>query len=127
MDPHVLKPPNLVQLAPSIPQVSTLCPANTPAKHMGDSDSLQTAGPKKLLDPSQGTWKRLGPPKQVLDIKSTSLTGNGPKRKTEDVTILHDTTLDKKQKLDEEAKVLQKIMANNMGSAVAAWQHHQVQ
>ena len=71
MDPHVLKPPNLVQLAPPIPQVSALCPANTPAKHVGDSDNLQTVGPKKLLDPSQGTWKRLRPPKQVLDIKST--------------------------------------------------------
>lgn len=66
---------------------------------MGDNDSLHTVGPKKLLDPSQGSWERLGPPKQTLDRNNTCLTGSGPICKTGDMIIMHgvhDITLDKK-------------------------------
>lgn len=97
---------------------------------MGDNDSLHTVGPKKLLDPSQGTWKRLGPSKQIVDTNNTCLTSSGPKRKFGNVSIMHgmhDITLDKKQKLDEEVKFIGKIMADNMGSAMAAWQYRRVQ
>ena len=34
---------------------------------------------------------------------------------------MHDSSLDKKLKLDEEARSLGKIMVDNLGSAVAAW------
>ena len=54
-----------------------------------------------------------------MDTSDSSGQLVGPKRKTH-----VDTFRDKKQKLlDDEAKTLGKLMADNLGSAVAAWQH----
>lgn len=87
---------------------------------MLDSEHLHINGPKIVLEPAKGTWKRIGPLKPVLDTKTTTLPSTGPKRKTEDISTMHDSSFDKKQKLDEEGKRLGKIMANNLGPVVAA-------
>ena len=52
----------------------------------------------------------------------------GPKRKTHAEDMHEDTSIEKKQKLlDMEAKTFGKLMADNLGSVVAAWQHHRAQ
>lgn len=119
-DPLAPCSPNLVH--PIIPavQVSTSCLTDTQTKHMLDSEHLHINGPKIVLEPAKGTWKRIGPLKPVLDTKTTTLPSTGPKRKTEDISTMHDSSFDKKQKLDEEGKSLGKIMANNLGPVVAA-------
>lgn len=120
-DPFAPCSPNLVH--PIIPtvNVSTSCLTDTHTKHVLNSKRVHTKGPKNVLDPAQGTWKRIGPPKPVFDTKPTTLLSTGPKRKTEDISIMHDSSLDKKLKLDEEARSLGNIMEDNLGSMVAAW------
>lgn len=61
---------------------------------------------------------------QLVDLKSKThvdtLRDKKQKLLDEEAKTLHD----KKQKLlDDEAKTLGKLMADNLGSAVAAWQH----
>lgn len=111
---------------PPTPYVSDSHLGDNPIMHVQDSNHVPLHGPKKTIDPSQGTWKRVGPPKQTLDLQLHS-PPVGPKRKPESQYHSHATSIDKKQKLDEDTCTLGKIMAENLGSAVAAWQHHQNQ
>ncbi|KAK7853822.1 hypothetical protein CFP56_034518 [Quercus suber] len=126
-DPLAPCSPNLVHPIIPVVHVSTPCLTDTQTKHVLNPEHVHSSGPKNVLNPAQGTWKRIRPPKLVLDTKPTTLLSTGPKRKTEDMSTMHDSSLDKKQKLDEEAKSLGKIMADNLGSAVATWQHRRVQ
>ena len=41
--------------------------------------------------------------------------------------VLDDMSLDKKQKLAEEESAVARTIPDNMGSAMATWQHRQVQ
>lgn len=81
------------------------------------------------------TWNHLKEHGKELDLqnklwtqnsKDTTLPSVGPKRKTKGQTQPHTTSSDKKQKLDEKTCTLGKIMADNLGSTVAAWQHYRV-
>ena len=51
----------------------------------------------------------------------------GPKRKCEDTDPNIAILTEKKQRLNDEAKALGKLMADNLGSAVAATQHRRTQ
>ena len=63
-----------------------------------------------------------------MDTNGPNIDILGSKRKTSDEVIMRDTLDDKKQKiLDDEARTLGKLMADNLGSAVAAWQHRRTQ
>ncbi|KAF3952002.1 hypothetical protein CMV_022403 [Castanea mollissima] len=128
--PHTIPEPHITEtLNPDIPetQKTTTSPTcSTPTVNTG---------------PPLGTWRRLGPPRQIMDTSDSSDHPVGPKRKTHATHA--DTLHDKKQKLsdaeekilhdkkqqllDDEAKTLGKLMADNLGSAVAAWQHYREQ
>lgn len=63
-----------------------------------------------------------------MDTNGPNIDVLGSKRKNSDDVVIRDTLEDKKQKMfDEEARTLGKLMADNLGSAVAAWQHHRTQ
>ena len=63
-----------------------------------------------------------------MDNNGPNIDISGSKRKNSDEMIMRDTLDDKKQKmLDDEAHTLGKLMADNLGSVVAAWQHHRTQ
>ena len=94
--------------------------------HVQDSNHVPLYGLKKTIDPSQGTWNRIGPPKQTLDLQLHS-PPVGPKRKPESQPHSYATSIDKKLKLDEDTHTLGKLMADNLGSAVAAWQPYRAQ
>ena len=49
------------------------------------------------------------------------------KCKPKEMGVLDDMSLDKKQKLAEEESAMARTITDNMGSAVATWQHRQVQ
>ena len=64
-------------------------------------------------------------PNHAMDITEASGPILGPKRKAHMDETQGGVFIDKKQHLlDEEAKALGKLMADNLGSAVAAMQHH---
>lgn len=93
------------------------------------------------VGPKLGTWKRLGPPNHAMDITKANGPILGPKHITEAKGLFlgpkHKAHMDephggvfsdKKQRLlDEETKALGKLMADNLGSAVAAVQHRREQ
>ena len=58
---------------------------------------------------------------------NTILSCAGPKCKPEEMGVLDDMSLDKKQKLAEEESAMARTITDNMGSAMATWQHRQVQ
>ena len=63
-----------------------------------------------------------------MDTRDSNDQTLGPKHKTHVEDMHEDTSIEKKQKLlDMEAKTLGKLMTDNLGSAVAAWQHRQAQ
>ena len=83
--------------------------------------------PEKI-EPLHGTWYRIGPPRETMNTSTSSETVLGPKRKQQDSLSIDDSPTNKKHKLLEmEAKSLGKLMVENLGSAVAAWQHHRMQ
>ena len=114
------------QLVPPTPHVSDSHLGDNPIMHVQDSNHVPLHGPKKTIDPSQGTWKRIRPPKQTLDLQLHS-PPVGPKRKPESQPHSDAMSNNKKQKLDEDTRILEKLMADNLGSAVAAWQPYRAQ
>ena len=78
--------------------------------------------------PLHGTWRRIGPPHNTVSVGISCESVLGPKRKQQDGPLPDDPPNDKKQRLLEmEAKSLGKLMAENLGSAMAARQHHWTQ
>lgn len=63
----------------------------------------------------------------MMDTSDATLSTIGPKRKLETLHGMHGTSLDKKQKLNEETTIPDQLMVHNMGSAMPAMQDHQVQ
>ena len=70
---------------------------------------------------TRGTWKRLEHAKHVMDTSDVTLSTIGPKRKVGTLHGLHGTSLDKKQKLNEETTTNQ-LTVHTMGSTVPAIQ-----
>ena len=94
----------------------------TPPVHKKSSNST-TSTSLDPVGPEIGSWRRLGPPRQIMDTNGPNIDILGLKCKNTDEVIMRDTLDDKKQKmLDDEACTLGKLMADNLGSAVAAWQ-----
>ena len=80
------------------------------------------------VGPKLGTWKRLGPPSHTMDITKAIGPILGPKRKAHMYETQGGVFIDKKQRLlDEETKILGKLMADNLGSTIAALQHRREQ
>nr|XP_023926510.1 uncharacterized protein LOC112037926 [Quercus suber] len=93
-----------------------------------NSNSSITSTPLDLVGPKQSSWRRLGPPRHIMDASGTCDHMSGSKRKSSEEVIMEDSFDEKKQKLlNEEARTLGKLMADNLGSAVAAWQHRRTQ
>ena len=85
-------------------------------------DTLQN---ENLHGTGQGTWRRLGLPRDLMNSTTSSESVLRSKRKQHSLPSVVDPLTDKKQKLlDMVAKALGKIMAENLGSVVAARQHH---
>ena len=90
---------------------------------MQDNIHVPFHGSKKKLDPAQGTWKRLGPPPVGSKIKPEdkaidpkhNLPSVGPKRKPVEQSHAHATSIDKKQKLKDEASTLKNFETDNLG------------
>ena len=103
----------------------------TPAPHISNSHLDANANPscntKSLVGPKIGTWRRLGPPAHAMDTSEKNEQVLGPKRKCEDTDPNIAILTEKKQRLNDEAKALGKLMADNLGSAVAATQHRRTQ
>ena len=108
---------------------------DTPIMHVQDNMRVPFHGPKKKLDPAQGTWKRLGPPPVGSKIKPEDKVMNpnnnspsvGPKCKPVEQSYAHATSIDKKQKLEDDPCTLKNFEIDNLGSVVATWQHRRVQ
>lgn len=88
-------------------------------------DTLQN---ENLHSTVQGTWHRLGLPRDLMNSTTSSESVLRSKRKQHSLPSVVDPLTDKKQKLlDMVAKSLGKITAENLGSVVAARQHHRTQ
>uniref|UniRef100_A0A7N2MZ67 Zinc knuckle CX2CX4HX4C domain-containing protein n=1 Tax=Quercus lobata TaxID=97700 RepID=A0A7N2MZ67_QUELO len=88
-------------------------------------DTLQN---ENLHSTVQGTWRRLGLPRDLMNSTTSSESVLRSKRKQHSLPSVVDPLTDKKQKLlDMVAKALGKIMVENLGSVVAARQHHRAQ
>nr|POF08596.1 hypothetical protein CFP56_53082 [Quercus suber]POF08598.1 hypothetical protein CFP56_53084 [Quercus suber] len=96
---------------------------DTPVMHVQDNIHMPFHGPKKKLDPAQGTWKRLGPPPvetkikpedKAMDPKHNSPSA-GPKRKSVEQSHAHATSIDKKQKLEDDPRTLKNFETDNLG------------
>nr|POF16853.1 hypothetical protein CFP56_17421 [Quercus suber] len=83
-------------------------------------DPLHASSQPELLHGIvHGTWRRLGPPRDVKNSTTSSETVLKSKRKQQSPPSPEDPLTDKKQKLlDLEAKSLGKLMAENLGSAL---------
>nr|POE90306.1 hypothetical protein CFP56_68285 [Quercus suber] len=82
----------------------------------------------KKTEPLHGTWRRLGLPRDTVNAGISCELVLGPKRKPQDVPLPDDPPNDKKQRhMEMEAKSLGKLMAEHLGSAVAARQHRRMQ
>lgn len=125
VDPLVITLANLGQIVSPDLRVHDNCLVDALVVHVLDIKGM--LGLKKLLDLTQGTWKRLGPTKHISTDKETILPCAGPKRKPEEMVIPDGMSLDKKQKLAEEESAMARTIPDNMGSVVAAWQHRRVQ
>ena len=68
-------------------------------------------------------WKWLTPAKQQQDTMEAEIEDPMQKRKLKINGVLKETDVVKKQKTEEETKVLGKLMPQHLGSAVAAVQH----
>ena len=79
MDPPTITLSSQMTTFPTEPQDQDNCLIDTPVTHVLDFNHIPLHGSKKALDPSQGTWKRLGPPKPVLDNSNSCLSLSGPK------------------------------------------------
>uniref|UniRef100_A0A7N2LPN5 DUF4283 domain-containing protein n=1 Tax=Quercus lobata TaxID=97700 RepID=A0A7N2LPN5_QUELO len=107
--------------------LSTITDHVTSSVHKNFSNSTRSTS-LDPVGPQTGSWRRLGPPRQIMDTNGPNIDILGSKRKNSDEVIMRDTLDDKKQKiLDDEARTLGKLKADNLGSAVAAWQHHRTQ
>ena len=79
------------------------------------------------LGPKLATWRRIGPPTPHA-MESSNEPILGPKRKSQALDTQNTIFTQKKHRtLEDEAKVLGKLMADNLGSAVAARQHRREQ
>ena len=72
------------------------------------------------LGPQPRTWKRLAPTYHTMNTNEDSGLCMGQKQKCKTHEVEDRATLNKKQCLEEETKTLSKLMADNLGSAVAA-------
>ena len=71
----------------------------------------------------KGKWKWLASAKQQQDTVEAKIKGPTQKRKLKIGGVLKEIDVVKKQKIEEEIKVLGKLMPQHLGSTVAAVQH----
>ena len=122
MDPPESNPSNLRQAVSSDLGLHDTHLVDAPLAHVLDIKSM--IGPTRLMDPIQGTWKRLGPSKNKTMDQEAILPCVGPKRKPEEMCKLDDITLEKKQKLAEEDSTMARTITDNMESgpmSVLSW------
>ena len=100
VDPPESNPSNLQQAVSTNPGLHDTHLIYAPVEHVLDIKSM--TWPKRLMDPIQGTWKRLGPSKNKTTAQEVFLPCVGPKRKPEEMCKSDDITLEKKQKLADE-------------------------
>nr|POE90757.1 hypothetical protein CFP56_27341 [Quercus suber] len=71
-----------------------------------NSNSSITSTPLDLVGPKQSSWRRLGPPRHIMDTSGTCDHMSGSKRKSSEEVIMEDSFDEKKQKLlNEEARI----------------------
>lgn len=75
----------------------------------------------------KGKWKWLAPAKQQHDTMEAKFKGPMQKRKLKIDGALMETNVVKRQKIEEETKVLGKLMPQHLGLVVVAVQHGRVQ
>ena len=75
------------------------------------------------MGPKIATWRRIGPPTpHAMETSNEPILG--PKRKSQVLDTQSTIFIQKKHRtLEEELKALGKLMADNLGSVVAARQH----
>ena len=85
-----------------------------------NKDIFTSAQPK-------GKWKWLAPAKQQQDAMEAEIEGPMQKRKLKINGVLKETNVVKRQKIEEERKVLGKLMPQHLGWVVVVVQHRRVQ
>ena len=66
------------------------------------------------------------PKDKAMDPKPNS-PPSGPKCKPVEQSYAHATSIDNKQKVEDDPRTLENFVTDDLGSAVATWQHCQVQ